>query len=113
VLAARRAQRKALIHGNRIQVRVLKDGATRTARLIGFVHNPEPNPAVLFHVTRALLACMGSAKPPPRGERWLFVANPDGLAPVETLRQVCLALRARSVFNRILVAEPEGVRVLC
>jgi hypothetical protein len=112
LLAARRAELKALIHGNRIQVRVLKGGATRTARLIGFVHNPEPNPAVLFDLTRAVLACMGSAKSPLSGERWLIVANRDGLAPLETVRHVCLALRARSVFKRILVAQPEGVRAL-
>jgi hypothetical protein len=112
LLEAGRAELKALIHGNRIQVRVLKGGATRTVRLIGFVHNPEPNPALLFDVTRALLACIGSAKPPRRRERWLIVTNQDGLAPLETVRQVCLALRARSVFKRILVAEPEGVRAL-
>ena len=112
LLAARRAQLKATICGNRIQVRVLKGGASRTAKLIGFVHNPEPDPSVLFEVTRSLLACIDSDKPPPRGDRWLMIANQDGLAPVETVRQVCWALRARTVFKRILLAESEGVRVL-
>jgi hypothetical protein len=112
VLAAGRVQLKATIHGNRIRVRVLKGGASRTAKLIGFVHNPKPDASLLFDITRSLLACMGSGKRTPRGDRWLIIANRDGLAPLETVRQVCSALRARSVFKRILVTEGEGLRVL-
>jgi len=108
LLATKRAQLKATIHGNRIRVQVLKGGASRTARLIGFVHNPEPSPSVLFEVTRRLLACIGSEERPHRGDRWLIVANSDGRAPIETIRQVCLALRARTVFKRILLSEGEG-----
>jgi len=112
LLATRRTQLKATIHGNRIQVRVLKGGASRTTRLIGFVHNPEPNPAVVFDVTRSLLACMSAEKRPHKGDRWLVVSNQEGLAPVETVRRVFLALRARTVFKQILLAESGGVRVL-
>jgi hypothetical protein len=112
LLAARRTQLKATIYGNRIQVRVLKGGASRTSKLIGFVHNPKPDPLVLFNVARSLLASIGSGKRPLRGDRWLIIANQDRLAPFETVRQVCLALRARTVFKRILLAESEGARVL-
>jgi len=113
LLADGRAQLKATIHKNRIQIRVLKGGTGRTSRLIGFVHNPEPDPSLLFDVTRTVLARMGSGKRAPTAtDRWLIIANQDGLAPVETVRQVCLALRARTVFKRILLAEREGVRVL-
>jgi hypothetical protein len=112
LLATRRARLNATILGNRIQVRVLKGGANRTSKLVGFVHNPEPSPAALFDVTRSVLACTGAQNPPARGDRWLVVANQNGLAPVETIRQVCSALRARDVFKRILVAESERVRVL-
>ena len=112
LLATRRAQLKATIHGNRIQVRVLEGGSVRTSRLIGFVHNPEPNPKALFDATRSLLACIDSGKRSPRGVRWLVVNNQDGRAPIETVRQVCLALRARKVFKRILLVETGSVRVL-
>jgi hypothetical protein len=104
LLATRRTELRATIYENRIQVRVLKGGAGRTSRLIGFVHNPEPSPAALFEVTRSLLACIGSDKRQPKVDRWLCIANQDGHAPVETVRQVCLALRARTVFKRILLA---------
>lgn len=112
LLAARRSQLRATIYGNRVQVRVLKGGAGRTAKLIGFVHNPEPNPTLLFELTRLLLACMSSNKRRPGGNRWLVIANEDGAAPVETLRRVCLALRARTVFERILLAENDRLRAL-
>jgi hypothetical protein len=110
LLKARRVRLKATIHGNLIQVRVLKGGAGQTSKLIGFVHNPKPDPSVLFDVTRSVLACMDSGKP--GGDRWLIIANQDRPAPFDTVRQVCLALRARTVFKRILLAEREGVRVL-
>jgi hypothetical protein len=112
LLAARRAQLKATIFSNRIQVRILKGGSRLTSRLIGFVHNPEPSPKALFQVTRSLLACVGPEKPPPQRARWLIVANQNGRAPVETVRLVCVALRARRVFKRILLAEGGGVRDL-
>src|SRR3974390_380886 len=48
LLATSRAQLKTTVCGNRIQVRVLKGGASQTSKLIGFVHNPEPDPEVLF-----------------------------------------------------------------
>jgi hypothetical protein len=112
LLSTRRNQLRATIYGNRVQVRVLKGGASRTSRLIGFVHNPEPNPMLLFELTRFLLAGMGSNRRRQKGDRWLVIANYDGLAPIGTLRQVCLALRARSVFKRILLAERDGVRAL-
>jgi hypothetical protein len=112
LLAAGQAQHKATIHGNQTQIRVLKGGANGTSKLIGFVHNPEPDPSILFDVTRSLLASMASGKRPPRGDRWLIIANQGGPAPFETVRQVCLALRAGTVFKQILLAESEGVRVL-
>lgn len=110
LLARGRQQLQTRIHGNRVQVRILKGGAGRTSKLVGFVHNPEPSPIVLFEVARFVLASLGSGKG--KGDRWLIVANEEGRAPLETVRQVCLALRARTVLKRILVRESEGLRAL-
>lgn len=112
LLATRRARLEVTIHANRIQARVLRGGTRRTPRLIGFVHNPEPGPAGLFEVARSLLAAIGPERRASKNDRWLVVANQRGLAPVKTVRQVCLALRARTVFKRILQAQSAGVRVL-
>jgi len=112
LLAGGRVQLRTRICGNRIQARVLQGGCSRTSRVIGFVHNPEPNPAALFSVTRCLLTCIGSRKRSLKGNRWLLVDNLDGLAPVETVRQVLLALGARNVFERMLLVERGSIRVL-
>jgi hypothetical protein len=112
LLAARRTELTATIYGNRIRVHVLKGGGSRTSKLIGFVHNPKPDPSLLFDVTRSVLARIGSNKRPAGRDRWLIITHQDGLAPFETVRQVCLAIRARRVFKRILLAGSEGVRVL-
>lgn len=95
LLATGRAQLNTTINGNRIQVRVLEGGTSQTSKLIGFVHNPKPDPAVLFDITRFVLASIGSNKGRSTGGRRLAIANQDGLAPARTVRQVCLALGAR------------------
>jgi hypothetical protein len=105
LLARRRAQLKATIHGNRIQARVLRGGGSRTAKLIGFVHNPQPDPSLLFDVTQSLLASIGSSQQRGTGDRWLIIAGQNGAPPFETVRQICLALGVRTVFKRILFAE--------
>ena len=104
LLAARRAQLKATIHGNRIQARVLRGGGSRT-KLIGFVHNPQPDASLLFGVTRSLLASIGSSQQRGGCDRWLIVTGQNGAPPFETVRQVCLALGVGTVFKRILFAE--------
>lgn len=112
LLAARRAQFKATINGNRIRVCVLEGGTSQTAKLVGFVHNPQPDPKMLFDVTRFLLTSIASGKRHPGRDRWLVMANQNGLVPVKTVRQVCVALRARAVCKRIFLADGEGVRAL-
>jgi hypothetical protein len=43
------------IHGNQIRVRLLRGGVKSAAGAIGFVHNPETDPEILFDVTQSLL----------------------------------------------------------
>ena len=110
LLGTRRNRWRAQIEGNGIEVRVMKGGGRGTSRLIGFVHNPQPDASLLFDVTQALLRCMGARAV--GAERWLIISNQDGRAPFQTIRQVCVALCASRVFQRILLEEPQGARVL-
>jgi hypothetical protein len=95
------------IHGNEIQVHLLKGGSARTARLIGFVHNPDSDPGILIHVARSLLARLDPRERTP-GRRWLVIASQDGPVPIEACRHVCSQLGVSNVFERTLVATPEG-----
>jgi hypothetical protein len=113
LLAAGRTSLRRTIHGNRTEVRILAGGTARTPRLVGFVHNPKPDPALLFEATRCVLARIDSGKSTRSGERWLVIDNRDGLSPVRALAQVCSALRVAQVFRRILLADPgDRIRAL-
>jgi hypothetical protein len=95
------------IHGNKTQVHLLKGGAGRTARLIGFVHNSDSDPAILIDVARSLLARIGSRERT-AGRRWLVVASQDGPVPIEACRHVCSQLGVGSLFEQTLVVPPDG-----
>jgi|KBSSwiStaDraftv2_1062776.scaffolds.fasta_scaffold298078_1 hypothetical protein len=38
----------AMINGNRVRIRLLKDQPVRAPKLLGFVHNPDLDPRLLF-----------------------------------------------------------------
>jgi hypothetical protein len=101
------ARRTGTIHGNGIQLHLLKGGTGRTAKLIGFVHNPDSDPAILIDLARSLLARIGAGERT-AGERWLVVASQDRPVPVETCRRVWSELGVRSVFEQTLVVLPGG-----
>jgi hypothetical protein len=109
-LLATRAAPKRLrytIHGNEIQIHLLRGGAGRTARLIGFVHNPDSDPTLLIDVARSLLARIGTGALA-AARRWLVIAAKDGPVPIEACRHVCSQLGTASVFERTLIAAPGG-----
>ena len=108
LLAAGRTQLKATIHGNRVQVRVLAGRATRSPRLIGFVHNPKPDASLLFDVARRLLAGTACGKRPPKSDRRRVMGSRDGTAPFKTIEQVCSALRVRSALQRLSARKRAG-----
>jgi hypothetical protein len=95
------------IYGNDIQAHVLKGGTTRTSKLIGFVHNPDSDPAILIDVTRSLLA-RADSRQGAAGSRWLVVAAQDSPVPIETYRHVCAQLGLRAVFDKTLVVLSGG-----
>src|SRR5208282_6240305 len=43
---------KATIHGNRVQIRLLRDESERAPKIIGFVHNSGSDPLLLLNMTR-------------------------------------------------------------
>jgi hypothetical protein len=114
-LARRSAQPeiKDTIHGNQIRVRVVKGGSKGNSKFIGFVHNPDSDPEVLLNLTQSLLLYIGAAasKPAPKkftGDRWLVVANEDGLSHIETYRHIYAQLTIPTDFKKILIVLAGG-----
>jgi hypothetical protein len=101
------------ICGNRVRIRLVTGAPAGTSKLIGFVHNPDTDPDALLDVTQSLLQHIGTAagRPAPgkfAGDRWLVVANEDGLSHIETYRHVYAQLAVSTDFKKILMVLPGG-----
>src|SRR5208283_511813 len=113
-LARRSAQEvKDTIDGNQIRVRLVKGVSRQMSKAIGFVHNPDSDPDVLLRLTQSLLQHIGAAagKRAPKkftGDRWLVVANQDGLSHIETYRHVYSQLSIPTDFKKILIVLAGG-----
>jgi hypothetical protein len=101
------------VHGNQIRVRLVKGASRKASKVIGFVHNPDTDPEVLLDLTQSLLDCIGTqaGERLPTGfggDRWLVLANDDGLSHIETYRQVYSQLSIPTDFKKILMVLPGG-----
>jgi hypothetical protein len=101
------------IHGNEIRARIVKGVSTQTSKVIGFVHNPDSDPHVLFRLTQSLLRHIGAAageRAPKNftGDRWLVIANEDGLSHIDTYRHIYSQLSIPTDFKKILILLAGG-----
>jgi hypothetical protein len=104
---------KEIIHGNQIRIRLVKGVSRRMSKVIGFVHNPDSDPDVLLRLTQSLLQHIGAAaaKRAPKnfaGDRWLVVADEDGLSHIEAYRHVYSQLSIPTDFKKILMVLAGG-----
>jgi hypothetical protein len=107
-LPRRGEDEKETLHGNRIQIRVLKAKSDRAPKLIGFVHNPDSDPDLLMDVTKKLLD-LSTGKAGSRTEdRWLLLVSSEAVSWVEAYRHIVSHLRAATQFKKILVAFGNG-----
>src|SRR5260370_23620788 len=96
---------KDTIHGNRVQIRFLRNESEQAPKMIGFVHNSDSDPLLLLNMTRELLELI-SAEPGRRaprlaGDRWLVVISPGGLSCLEAYRYIYSQLRMATDFKKI------------
>ncbi len=108
-----RAEIGETVHGNQVRVRFVTGASKRTAKVIGFVHNPESDPDVLLHLTEALLRSVGAAVDKPRpekfaGDRWLVVVDDGGVGDIDTVRHVWAALSPPDDFKKVLLVLAGG-----
>jgi len=114
-LARQSAQGEAkhTIHGNQIRVRLVKGGSRQTTKVIGFVHNPDSDPDVLFDITLSLIERIGAKArtgAPARSadDRWLVLAGDDRFSYIEPYRHVYSQLSIPTGFKKILVVLADG-----
>jgi hypothetical protein len=103
---------KEMIHGNRVQIRLLRDQADRAPKMIGFVHNSDSNPLLLLNMTSELLD-LTSAETSRRApmlarDRWLVVTSARGISCLEAYRYIYSQLHMATSFKKILVVFGDG-----
>jgi len=113
---ARRVEIRQTIHENRTAVRRMKGMPRTTSKVIGFVHNPGPDPGVLLDLTESLAKCIAGAAneaitAKSNGDRWLVIAIESGLPHIETYRHAYSQLGIESKFERIIMVVLAGERV--
>jgi len=103
---------KDTIHGNRVQIRLLRDESGRAPKMIGFVHNPDSDPLLLLNMTVDLLELIsaeaGRREPRLEGDRWLVVISAGGASCLETYRYIYSQLRMATDFQKILMVFGDG-----
>jgi hypothetical protein len=104
--------KKDTIHGNRVQIRLLRDESERAPKMIGFVHNPDSDPLLLFNMTRELLELIGAEAggraPRLAGDRWLVVISDGGISCLEAYSYIYSQLRMETDFKKILMVFGDG-----
>ena len=103
---------KDAIHGNRVQIRLLRDESERAPKIIGFVHNSDSDPRLLLNMTHELLELIsaeaGRRAPRPAGDRWLVVVSAGGISCLEAYRYIYSQLRMATDFKKILMVFGDG-----
>jgi hypothetical protein len=103
---------KDTIHGNRVQIRVLRDESERAPKMIGFVHNSDSDPLRLLNMTGELLELISAeaARRAPKlaGDRWLVVISAGGSSLLEAYRHIYSQLRVATDFKKILMVFGDG-----
>ena len=108
-LVARRASgrtQKATIHGNRVQIRVSRDGSGRAPTLIGFVHNPDTDPRLLLSMAEEWVEAVGAGhrKRAPK----LVVRSRRSSSCLEVYRFIHSQLRMKTDSRKILIEFGDG-----
>jgi hypothetical protein len=101
------------IHGNQIWVRLVKGGSRRTTKVIGFVHNLDSDPDVLFDITLSLIERIGAkarngAPAGSAGDRWLVLVREVPLSHIEPYRHAYSRLSIPTDFKKILMVLADG-----
>jgi hypothetical protein len=103
---------KITLHGNRVQIRLLRDASERAAKMIGFVHNPDSDPLLLLNMTSELLELIstdvGGRAIRLAGDQWLVVIGEKDFSFLELYRYICSQLRRATDFKKILMVFGDG-----
>lgn len=95
------------INGNRIHILCLRNETARAPKVIGFVHNTESDPRLLFNMTQELLDLISSEAGrwtmTRVGDRWLVAICARDSSYSEVYHYIYSQLTMESVYKKILI----------
>lgn len=102
----------AMLFGNHVRLRRVTGVPAAMPKVIGFVHNADTDPAVLFDVAQTIMRQLGKHKALRPGGRWLVLAD-EGFPQAATYEHVWDQIATPAGYDKVLVALAKGeVRVL-
>lgn len=105
-------EEKDTINGNRVRILCLRNETTRAPKVIGFVHNPESDPLLLFNMTRELLELIsaeaGRRATTLAGERWLVAICARDSSYAEVYRYIYSQLTAGTIYKKTVMVFGDG-----
>lgn len=97
-----------LVHGNHTRIQIVKHPRNAAPNLIGFVHNPDTDPVLLFNMTRELLELPHTVTHEPRGNRWLVVAGARDRTCFDAYRYIYSQLQRDPGYEKALIVSVDG-----
>jgi hypothetical protein len=103
---------KDTIHGNHVQIRLLKVEPGRAPKVIGFVHNADSDSLLLLNMTREMLELTGddAGRRAPRvaGDRWLVVISAGKSSCLEAYRHIYSRLHLATEYKKVVMVFGDG-----
>ena len=104
---------KNTIHGNRVQIRLLRGESERAPKMVGFVHNSDSDPLLLLDMTRELLELFSAeaARLAPRltSDRWLVVISAGRISCLGYIATSIRSCAWRPTMRRFSLCSAMGV----
>ena len=105
-------EEKETINGNRVRILFLRNDTVRAPKVIGFVHNAESDPRLLFNMTRELLELISgevTRRTTSRaGERWLVAICARDSSYSEVYRYSYSQLTTETVYQKTVMVFGDG-----
>jgi len=105
-------EEKETINGNRVRILFLRNDTVRAPKVIGFVHNAESDPRLLFNMTQELLELISgevTRRTTSRaGERWLVAICARDSSYSEVYRYIYSQLTTETVYQKTVMVFGDG-----
>jgi len=105
-------EEKDTINGNRVRILFLRNDTVRAPKVIGFVHNAESDPRLLFNMTQELLELISgevTRRTTSRaGERWLVAICARDSSYSEVYRYIYSQLTTETVYQKTVMVFGDG-----